>query len=192
MSNEEIKRKTIQVLENGGIILYPTDTLIGLGCDALNVEAVSKIYEMKDREEKKPMSIACADLSMIKKYCDLTAQEERALLDLLPGPYTFILNKKDNIPEVVTAGSKKVGVRIPDYPLLLDIVKDFNKPIITTSANKSGEPDISSLNESDYLVDYIVDSPYQYKGGSTVIDISNLKILREGIGLEKIKEYFNL
>lgn len=184
--------KAVDILRSGGILLYPTDTLIGLGCDALNSEAVNRIYEMKGRDFKKPMSIACSDIEMVRKYTDISASDEQSLLDLLPGPYTFILKKKDNISDIITAGSKSIGIRIPGYEILLEIIKKLGNPIITTSANKSGEPDIKSLDECPYSVDYILSTPFEYRGPSTVFDIQNKIILREGVGLEELKNYFKL
>lgn len=184
--------KAVDVLRSGGILLYPTDTLIGLGCDALNSEAVNRIYEMKGRHFKKPMSIACSDIEMVKKYADISTSDEQNLLDLLPGPYTFILEKKYNISDIITAGSKSIGIRVPDYPILLEIIKKLGNPIITTSANKSGEPDIKSIDECPYSVDYVLSTSFEYKGPSTVFDIQNKIILREGVGLEELKNYFKL
>lgn len=192
MEESAIIEKAVKVLQDGGILLYPTDTLIGLGCDALNSEAVKKIFELKGRDFKKPMSIACSDVEMVKEYTDLSSSEEQILLDLLPGSYTFILKKKDIISDIITAGSESIGIRIPNHPLLLEIIKKLGKPIITTSANKSGESDIKSLDECPYPVDYILSTPFEHNGPSTVFDIQNKIILREGMGLEELKNYFML
>lgn len=191
MQTDEIIQQAIKALEACGIILYPTDTLIGLGCDALNEEAVTKIYELKGREEAKPMSIACSNFEMIKEYAFVSEEDEKILHDFLPGPYTFLLDKKDVIPDRVTAGSKKIGVRIPDYQILLEIIENLGKPIITTSANQSGQPDIKTLNECEYKVDFVLTTPYEYAGPSTVFDLEEKRILREGIGAEELKKYFN-
>lgn len=192
MDESVMIEKAVKVLRNGGILLYPTDTLIGLGCDALNSEAVKKIFELKGRDFKKPMSIACSDVEMVKEYADLSSKEEQILLDLLPGPYTFILTKNDKIPDTLTAGSKSVGVRIPNYPILLEVIQKLGRPIITTSANQSGQTDIKTLEECVYPVEFILSTSFEYAGPSTVFDIKNKTILREGIGLEGLKKYFNI
>jgi len=192
MADQEIILQAVKMLEQGGIMLYPTDTLIGLGCDVLNVAAIDNIFAMKGRDFTKPMSVACADLQMIEDYTILSAEDKKALADLLPGPYTFVLPKNHKVSDLITAGSESVGVRIPDYPILLDIIERLGRPIITTSANKSGDPDIQALDESPYGVDFVLDTPYIYTGPSTVLDLKNKRILREGVGAELLKQYFNL
>lgn len=189
--SDEIIKNAVEVLKAGGIMLYPTDTLIGLGCDAMNDLAVQKIFEMKGRDSSKPMSIACSNVEMVKQYANLSEAEEQVLTDLLPGPYTFILEKKDNLSDTITGGIGSVGVRIPDYPILLEIIQNLGRPIITTSANQSGEPDIKFLKECKYRADFVLDTDYNFTGPSTVVDLKNKLILREGIGSEKIKGYLN-
>ena len=188
--NTEIE-KALEVLGNGGIIAYPTDTLYGVGCDALNEEAVNKVYEIKGRDFSKPMSIAGSDIKMLEKYVTMSSEIRKLLNKILPGPYTVLLPKKDLISNLVTAGSDKLGVRIPDYDLILEIIKQFGKPIITTSANLSGEPDVTKYEDITLPVDCIVRGKCKYNQPSTVFDPINKKILREGVGLEKIIDLLN-
>jgi len=185
--------RAVEVLKQGGVIAYPTDTVYGIGCDILNEKAVRKVFELKGRDFSKPMSIACVDIAMAKKYIsmkkydDLSAIIER-VSHLLPGPYTIILPKNSRISDLITAGPKMVGIRIPDNKLCLSIIKKFGQPIITTSANLSGEPDIKKYEDIILSVDFIVKGKCKYEQPSTIFDPINKKILRRGVGLNQIKK----
>jgi len=181
--------QAVKILKSGGIIAYPTDTLYGVGCDALNQEAVKKVFELKGREYSKPMSIACSNIEMVKKYADVPSIAEQIIKELLPGPFTILLNKKKSISNLVTAGSNKVGVRIPDNELFLEIIQEINRPIITTSANISGEKDIFDSKDLEISVDFIVKGKCRYNQPSTVFDAESKKILRKGVQFEKINKY---
>jgi L-threonylcarbamoyladenylate synthase len=178
--------KILKVLADGGIIAYPTDTLYGVGCDALNEDAVKRVFEIKGRDFSKPMSIAASSIEMLDQYVKMTDDTKSFLQKLLPGPYTILLPKKDLISNLVTAGSDLVGVRIPDYDLILGIIKKFGRPIITTSANLSGEEDITKYEDITLPVDYVIEGECKYNGPSTVFDPINKKILRRGVGAERI------
>lgn len=178
--------KTLKILNSGGIIAYPTDTLFGVGCDALNETAVKKVYEMKDRNFSKPMSIAVADIGMLEKYATISDKTKLLLEKILPGPYTILLPKKDVISDIITAGSQMVGVRIPEYDLILDIIEKFGKPIITTSANLSGEQDVTKYDDITLPVDYVIKGECKYNQPSTVFDPVTKKILRWGVNAKKI------
>jgi len=187
--SEEI-RKAVEVLKSGGIIAYPTDTLFGIGCDATDINAVERLIKLKKRD-KRPMSIACSSLEMIEKYADIGGEERRVIRDFLPGPFTILLNKKDTISNLVTAGSEKVGVRIPDYPKIIKIILQLKKPIISTSANLAGELDIESIDQLKLKVDYVLGGECKYKKGSTIFDLQEKKILREGVRTKEIRELLN-
>jgi len=180
--------KVAEILGNGGVIAYPTDTLYGVGCDALNEKAIKRVYELKGRDFSKPMSIAVSDIKMLEKYVTISAETKKMLNQIMPGPYTVLLPKKDSISNIVTAGSNLVGVRIPDYNLILKIIKKFAKPIITTSANLSGEKDVIKYEDITLPVDYIIEGKCEYNQPSTVFDPISKKILRKGVGFEKINK----
>lgn len=190
MDKEQID-KVIGILNTGGVIAYPTDTLYGIGCDALNEEAVKKVYEIKDRDFSKPMSIAVSSIEMLKKYVTITSEIRSLLEKTLPGPYTILLSKKNVISDLVTSGSKLVGVRIPDYDLILEIIEQFGKPIITTSANLSGGKNIIMYEDITLPVDYIVKGECKYNQPSTVFDPISKIILRKGAGLNEINKILN-
>ena len=186
--NDEIK-KAVSILKTGGIVAYPTDTLFGIGCDITNNQAVKKLIKLK-RRDKKPISIACSNLEMVDKYTDINKEEAEIIQKYLPGPFTFILNKKEMVSELITAETEKVGVRIPDYPKILKIISLLGRPIISTSANFAGEPNIENLDQLKFEVDLKISGECKYKGGSTVVDLRARKILREGVRFDEIRELF--
>jgi len=186
----------VEVLKNGGIIVYPTDTIYGLGCDIFNKKAVAKIYQIKKREKKKPMSIICTDLKEIAKYAVIPDYAFMLLKKCLPGPYTFILKARSQTPKTVLSKNKTVGIRIPDNKICLEIVKKLGNPIITTSLNISGQKVLTNPNqltkEMSSKLDLIVDAGTLNQEPSSIIDLSSTVpiILRKGRGdLSLIKQY---
>ena len=170
------------VLLSDGLAIYPTDTLYGLGCNALSKKAVEKIYLAKKREGKKPLSIIAADYAMLLEYCEVSSVQERCLHSLLPGPYTFILPLRKKLPVSPTLS---VGVRVPEHMFIRQISKELSLPIVSTSANLSGEKEAAEIGGLDSAVskaaDLIIDGGRcQYAQGSTVIDLINMKVLRMG------------
>jgi len=170
------------VIDAGGLVVYPTDTLYGLGCSALDEKAVSKIYEIKKREGKKPLSILVSDFGMLRKYCDVTPEQEKILHELLPGPYTFILQLKKRLPVSETLS---VGVRVPEHMFMRHVAKELGVPVVSTSANLSGEKDAAELTGVDKEIadaaDLVLDGGRcKYAQSSTVIDLVQMKVLRKG------------
>ena len=166
----------------GGLVIYPTDTLYGLGCNALSEKAVGKIYKAKKREGKKPLSIIVADYSMLIEYCEVSSAQERILHSLLPGPYTFILPLRKKLP---VSPAMSVGVRVPEHMFMRQISRELMFPIVSTSANLSGEKEAAEISERRGeilgVADLVVDGGRcQYAQGSTVIDLINMKVLRMG------------
>ncbi|MCX6745784.1 MAG: L-threonylcarbamoyladenylate synthase [Candidatus Parcubacteria bacterium] len=185
--------QVVEVLKNGGIIVYPTDTIYGLGCDIFNKKAIEKIYQLKKRERKKPLSIICSDPKQIAEYALLSDYAFRLLKKLLPGPYTFILKAKHKTPQSFIAKNKTVGVRIPADKICLALVKKLGNPIITTSLNLSGQEVFTNPEElsKELLnkIDLIIDVGSLSAEPSTVIDLSNSLpvILRQGKGKLPLK-----
>lgn len=172
-----------EMVKEGSTIIYPTDTVYGLGC-ALGQEE-GRIFELKRRDWDKPLSLAFPDLEMVKEYVELGKEGEKFIKERLGEPYTFIVKKRqDKISDIVTAGKKTVGVRIPHHVICKKIIEKVGKPIITTSANFSGAPAPCKVEELNPIlkedVDVIVDAGECELGKpSTVIDIKSGKILRE-------------
>ncbi|HIH19019.1 TPA: threonylcarbamoyl-AMP synthase [Candidatus Micrarchaeota archaeon] len=165
-----------------GIVIYPTDTLYGLGCNALSEKAVAKVYGAKKREKAKPLSIIVADYKMLLDYCEVSSAQERILHSLLPGPYTFILKLRKKLP---ASNQLSIGVRVPEHMFMRLVAAELSLPIVSTSANLSGEKEAAQASEVDPLVareaDLFVDGgKCQYAKGSTVIDLIQMKIVRLG------------
>jgi len=175
----------------GGVVVYPTDTLYGLGGDATNASVVSKVILLKNRPADQPLSILFSDWAMARDYVKLDAALEKKLGELTPGPFTFLLPLKQPLP---VTSSLLVGCRIPDHEFCLSWVKRFGKPIITTSANRHKlapphaieELDENILRDADLVVD---GGPSANNVGSTIIDVPKKRILRAGAGLDKAKEW---
>lgn len=179
------------ILKNGGIVLYPTDTLYGLGVNAFNEEAIKRLYRLKRRPPDKPISIYLHDTKWIGKVAHLNPKVERIIKKLLPGPFTIILKKRDRVPQILTGGSEKIGIRIPDNIISRGLSKEF--PITSTSANISGmktHNNIKDIIQQIGEVNLAIDAGPLKGGPSTVIDLTTdpPKILRKGAGIEKIKK----
>src|SRR4030042_4190764 len=132
-------RKVVEVLQDGGVIGYPTDTIYGVGCDLFNQEAIRKIYRLKKIEEKKPLSFICADLKDISHYAYVSNYAYKMMKRLLPGAYTFILKATKIVPKMAMTKQKTVGIRIPDNKICLALVRELDHPIISTSVYKPDE-----------------------------------------------------
>jgi L-threonylcarbamoyladenylate synthase len=174
----------MEIIRKGGILVYPTDTLYGIGGDATRKNVVEKVYKIKKRDRGKPLSVIMASIAMIRKYCYLSRTQERILRKYLPGPYTFVLRLRKKLPVTKT---KKIGVRIPDYGPIVRLCHRAGVPIITTSANVSGKKNARKASEVDRSVrksaDLLLDGgKTKYGKGSTVVDLMEYKILRKGAG----------
>lgn len=181
----------LDILRQGGTAVYPTDTVYGLAANIFRKKAVLDVYRMKERSVHKPLSVCLSKPEDIKNVAHLDSRGKEIVQKILPGPYTLILNRKDNVPAQITAGKDKIGVRIPNNLICRDISREF--PITTTSANISGHPSPRSVSEVqkelDGQPDIIIDSGQCRSGvSSTVVDltVNPPKILREGAGMEKL------
>ena len=180
--------KVVETLKNGGVVAYPTDTTYGIGCSIFSKKGIERIYQIKQRERKKPFSFICTDLSEIARYAKVSNYAFKLLKRLLPGPYTFVLEANSVVPDLLLTKQRTVGIRIPDNKICLAIVKELGHPIVTTSANLSGEDPIGNpwQVESDMgkLLDIVVD------GGDLSADVSSVvsiigdvpEVLRKGVG----------
>ena len=183
-------KKASTVIRDGGVIIYPTDTLYGLGADALSDEAVAKIYSIKKREGGKPIHAIVADLDDAMKYAQMNDVARKLSEEFFPGPLTLILKKRWGIGTGIVKDISTIGIRIPNNQFCLALAHEFGKPITTTSANKSGEkPErsvekiITQLGKSCRLIDFAIDAgELGASEPSTIVDVSSGKavILREG------------
>ena len=182
---KKLIEKAIDILKNGGLIVYPTETCYGIGCDALNENAVEKVYRVKKREKKKPLSIIVSSLKMIRKYGKITKEVEYLVRKFMPGPLTIVVEKKRTIPDILNP--KEIAFRISSHPIAQQLVKELDKPITATSANISGSKPIYSSEEIVKIfngkVDMIIDSGnLPLIQPSTIIRVkkSKIELIREG------------
>ena len=183
--------KVVDILKNGGLIIYPTDTIYGLGCDITNIKALERVARIKGvKLEKSNFSFICHDLSNLSDYVkQIDTSTFKLLKRALPGPYTFILPGAKTLPNPFKK-KKTVGIRVPNNNIALDIVKALGNPIISTSIHDEDEiieytTDPELIYEKwDKLVDLVIDGGYGDNQPSTVIDLSTdiPEILREGKG----------
>jgi len=184
----ECAKRAAEVLRAGGVVLYPTDTLYGLGADALSDAAVDKIYTIKWREEEKPIHCIVADLTMAAEYAELDPNARVLAKQFLPGPLTLILKKRSEITTGIARNIETIGIRIPKNDFCLKMIKQFGGPITTTSANKSGEsPERTTKKIIEQLdaheTDLVIDAgELPVSKPSSVVDLSSTHpiILREG------------
>lgn len=175
-------------LRDGGVIVYPTDTVYGLGCDITNKRAVERIIRIKGRDPKKPMSFVCSDLTHIARYAKVSNVAYRILKRFLPGPYTFILEASREVPKMLLTKQKTVGIRIPDSPTCLMLVRELGNPLLTTSANLSGAEPIGDPEELMKVLgpvtDVVLDVGSLERTPSTVVSLvdDKIEVLREGAG----------
>ncbi len=164
--HEEINQ-AIQVLKDGGLILYPTDTVWGIGCDATNAEAVEKIYQLKQRKDKKALICLVADDRMLSKYVKEIPKVAYDLFDVSEDPITIIYDDAQNLADNLIAEDKSIGIRIPNDDFCFQLIRRFGKAIVSTSANVSGKPTPKSFEEI---------APHILKGVDYVVNLHRGKV----------------
>jgi len=176
-----------EIIKNSGLVIYPTDTVYGLGADAFDRQAVLRVFEAKQRRLDKPISIAVASMEQAREVVEWNNAANVIAKKFLPGPLTIILKKKAKFPDELTAGEDKIGIRIPNHPVALELIKLVGNPITTTSANISGQPDPRTAEEAvkqiGKKVDFVLDAGKCKIGEpSTVIDLTagKVEIIRKG------------
>ncbi len=177
-----------EVLEQGGVIAYPTDTTYGIGCSIFSKKGVERIYQIKQRERKKPFSFICPTLSEVARYAKVSNYAFKLLKRLLPGPYTFVLEASSVVPDLLQTRQKTVGIRMPDNAICLALVTALGHPIVTTSANISGEEPIGDPREvfrtMGKQLDMVVDGGVLPPDVSSVVSLlgDSPEVLRRGVG----------
>lgn len=186
-----------KILKNGGIVIFPTETVYGIGVNALDENAIKKLYKVKNRPHTKPISVLVSNLSMVNSVAEnITPLEYKLMEAFFPGPLTLVLHKKSNISDILTANTDTIGVRMPDNIVAQKLIEYAGVPLATSSANISDKPSgtniESIINDFQDTVDYFVDSGESKIGiSSTVVQlIDNVPhILREGsITLNQINQ----
>lgn len=186
-------QQVINILKDGGIIIYPTDTIYGLGCDITNNRAVERICRIKGiKPQKANFSFICSDLSNISNYAKpFSNNVYKSMRRLLPGPYTFILNANNQVPKMLKNKKKTVGIRVPNSPIVKDLVEQLGSPLMSTSI-KNTDDDIIEYptdpediwDEYKNLVDVVIDGGFGGNIPSTILDCTSgdTELVREGLG----------
>lgn len=193
--DESELNKIKEILDNDGVIIFPTDTVYGIACNCFSEKAIKKIFDIKKRPENKPINVLSNNLDKIKLVSKNINEKEEFLIDkYMPGALTIILDKNEKVSDILTAGLDTIGVRIPKNNISLRILENVSYPLATTSANISGDSAgikiTDFLKEFDGVVDAIIDGgETDLKVASTIVRVESdnkLKIIREGT--LKIKE----
>jgi len=179
--------RVVEVLEAGNLVAYPTDSTYGIGCDLNNKRAIEKVYDLKKKDRKKPVSVICADIPSLSQYAVISNAAYRILKKYLPGPYTFILPATPLVPKIMLTPRKTVGIRIPENLIVREIVETLGRPLISTSATL---PDGTILNDPARiektfrgLIEIVIEGDCPGKP-STIVDLTEEEptLLRDGIG----------
>ncbi len=180
--------RVAQILKEGGVVAYATDTVYGIGCDITNKKAIEKIYQLKQRDKKKPFSFMCSDLKNISRYAKVSNYAYKTMKRLLPGPYTFVLEGSREVPKMMLTRRKTAGIRVPDHALCLTLVRELGNPILTTSATM---PDGTVFEDASLIhdhfgqrLDVVIDSgPVAGTPSSVIALIDDIPdIIRKGAG----------
>lgn len=183
--------KVVKILQDGGLVIYPTDTVYAMGCDALNVKAVERICKLKGiNPAKSNLSIICYDLSNISEYAKVDNATFKLMKKNLPGPFTFILKTTSSLPRVYK-DKKTVGIRVPDNPIIREIVRVLGGPVLTTSIKNNNDEVIEYITDPELInekyediVDLVIDGGYGNIDASTIVDCTGdtPEITRQGKG----------
>jgi L-threonylcarbamoyladenylate synthase len=169
--------KEVNILQNGGVILYPTDTIWGIGCDATQKEAIQKVIDIKGRSGEKHFILLCKDVEMISRYVEVIPQQALELLRNATSPLTIIYPKAKNLPIEMLSHDGSIGIRIPHHEYCQKLLKKWNRPLVSTSANISGEKSPKGFSEISNIIkekaDFISPQEFQAKGtqASSIVKI---------------------
>ena len=181
----------VRALRNGAVVIYPTDTVYGMGCDIHNAGAVERVARIKGiKPAKNDFSFICYDLSHITDYAKVSNQAFKLMKRVLPGPFTFLLDASGNVPKLLNTNKKTVGIRVPDHDIPRQIVRELGNPIITTSIRDDDEvieystdPELI-FEKFQHQVDIVIDGGYGGNVASTIVDATDddFVIVRQGLG----------
>lgn len=183
-------REAVDILRNGGVVVYPTDTIYGIGCDIHNTRAVERVCQIKGvKADKVNLSFICSDLTHISDYAKIETSVYKVMKKALPGPFTFVLEASSKVPKYAGSKKKTIGIRVPNNTIALALVRELGNPILSTSIRDEDEViEYSTDPELIYekyknLVDAVIDGGYGNNVASTVVDAANnFEVLREGAG----------
>jgi len=178
--------EVVKIIKNGELIVYPSETVYGIGADIFNASAAKKVFLAKHRPFDMPLSVGVADMKTAKLIADIDENAEKLMEEFMPGPLTIIVKKNKCVPDIVTSNSQKVGIRIPDHPAAMQIMKKAG-PIVATSANLHSRPDAVKVLEAERdlgeaISAYIDDGPCPLGKPSTIVWLMDgeVEIIRQG------------
>lgn len=180
-------KRIVEVLDKGAVIGYPTDTVYGLGCDLMNRQAIERLYQIKGLPRDQSLAFICPDLGDIARYAIVENAVYRILRRFLPGPYCFILQATRDVPKIVQNKQKTVGIRVPNHPVTIAIVRELGRPLISTTAARHGQPpfvDPWEIEQEFNGLELVIDADAGGTVPTTVVDLSHgdVRIVREGAG----------
>ncbi len=191
-ANADELERAADAIRNGNLVVYPTETVYGLGADALDSTAIERVFDAKRRAREKPVSLAVPDVETAREYVHPTEREESFMDEFLPGPVTVLCEKQAVVPDVLTGERSRVGIRIPDQPLALELLQRVS-PITSTSANVSGRGSVTNLDELDDEIRdataVVIDGGETGGTGSTVVNVEQGEILRRGENADAIEAW---
>ena len=179
-------KKASEIIRNNGIVIYPTETVYGIGANIFSNTALEKVFAIKKRDKDKPVSVAVSDISMMEDLVYIGKNERLFIEKFLPGPVTVVLKKRDLVPDMLSSGSELVGIRFPAHETTIKLIQLAGVPITSTSANFSGEAPPRRVDEIRVSADYIIDGGECKGEPSTVVDLVNRKIIRKGANFEDV------
>ncbi len=183
----------VERLRAGGLVVYPTETVYGLGADARDPEAIERVFEAKRRSQAKPVSLAVESIDAIDSYARLDDDERAFCERFLPGPVTVLLERRPVVPDVLVAGRTRVGVRVPDHDVARELARRVG-PITATSANRSGQPSariVADIDPEIREISVVLDAGETPGGESTVVDVSAETVVRRGALADEIEAWLD-
>nr|WP_224333153.1 L-threonylcarbamoyladenylate synthase [Haloprofundus halobius] len=184
----------VAAVERGEAVVYPTETVYGLGADALDADAVERVFELKGRARDNPLSLGAPSVDAALRYTDPTDREVRFMREFLPGPVTVVAARREMVPDVLTAGRERVGIRVPDHDLAFELLAELTPtPLTATSANRSGAGSVRRVDELDprilESVGAVLDDGETPGTESTVVDVGRNVIHRRGARADDIEAW---
>jgi len=184
-----------RAIADGEPVVYPTETVYGMGANAVDAAAVERVFETKGRARNKPVSLGVPDVETATEYTNPTAGERAFMHEFLPGPVTVVVERREVVPDVLTAGSERVGVRVPDHETALALYEAAGVPVTATSANRSGTGSVRRVDELSAevrgAVAAVVDSGETPGAESTVVDVDAGTVHRRGAMAEEIEAWLD-
>jgi L-threonylcarbamoyladenylate synthase len=185
----DIIEKAVSILMHDGLVIYPTETVYGLGADAFSDEAILKVYEVKKRPLSMPISIAVSDMDMLAAVARIEPRMQGFLETFLPGPVTVVLRARNSVPEILTGGTGMIGIRMPAHPLALKLITKFDAPITATSANLHGAKDPQTPDECTIARELLIDGGHLPGTPSTVVDLTTKQVIRPGADIDRVARF---